>query len=134
MESPKKSESLKKPVSPKTTGSGGASASAAYSYFALVFEFLGILAVCPLIGYFVDTRLVSDKGEIGLFFFIGFALGFIYGIIHLYRRAQEVLTMKPPADSGPEMNREGYHKDFDGRIDEIRDGLDDVGKKIDRLD
>lgn len=101
-------------------------------YLALFFEYLGIQGTLPLIGYFIDTKLLSDKGEIGWAFGIGMGLGLVYGMIHLYRRARSMTAYTPPS-GGERLNREGYPDDVSGKAERIRNGMNNIGKRINRL-
>lgn len=105
--------------------------SAGYGALALVVEFLGILAATPLLGYLVDHYLLGSEGP-GIGFFVGMVAGFLYGLLHMVRRAKTLLpTGRTGAEAGPrKRNRDGYEADLDGRIDEIRGSLDGVGRRI----
>lgn len=100
-------------------------------YLALFFEYLGIQGTLPLIGYFLDTRWISDTGEVGWAFGIGMALGLIYGMIHLYRRARS-LTASRPSSGADRTNREGY-PDVDRAAARIRNGMNSIGKRINQI-
>ena len=103
-----------------------------FAGIALVVEFLGILGATPLLGTLIDMFALGKSGP-GLFALLGLGAGFVYGLIHLVRRAK-VLAAELDAPGPPERlrNREGYESDLPGRINQIRSDLDEVGLRIKR--
>lgn len=98
---------------------------------ALIAEFLGILATTPLLGTGVDIFIMGRTGP-GLFALLGLAAGFLYGLMHLVRRAKSLAAdLDSPAVPRVLHNREGYESDVGGRIEKIQAGLKDVGQRID---
>jgi len=112
----------------KKTGQGP------YAVLGLVFEFLGILGFLPFLGYLADRHLLQ-KDSLGWFFFAGCALGFGFGIYHLYRRAQDFMEQPDVGDISAPRNsrdgREGYPARLREEVERLREGLDDVGRRID---
>jgi len=87
--------------------------------FDIGFEFAGIVAIPALLGYFADTRFET----LPLWLLVGLSVGFFYGIWYILRKVRET----------PGGRNEESPLDDATRMDRVEKGLDEVGKKIDRL-
>ncbi len=109
-------------------------ASTAYSYIAVIIEFVGVIGFMGLLGHMIDTRFFSVPGK-GVYMLIGLLIGFIYAFFHLLRRVKAISeriagTEEP---SGPPLNRDGYHENLDERIAKIDSSMEEVRRRIDDL-
>jgi len=98
--------------------------SGALGYIGLVFEFTGILAAPAIGGYFLDQYLENQNPW---FFISGVLIGFVYGIWHLYRRANEINLDSAENQSGHKTSS------LESRAGQVQKDLDSVGNRISGL-
>ena len=99
-------------------------------------EFFSIVSLLTFLGYMLDSEFFSQRGirAIGWWTLAGFVLGFSGAIVQLFRRVASMKRDGAGASFGRTLNREGYQSDLEKRIADVKEGLKNVGEKINRLD